>query len=507
VTTNADSAIRVIPGEDLRQTVEAFLAHGDACGPTAATRTTYAGALARFQAATGLEDLADLTPSVCEHYLADLRTRIRPVSCHQAFRVLRTFARWCQRSGRLAADPMAGLAMRAPKTLPRVPDDDAVSRLLAACPVTPEGRRNRALIALLADSGLRKEELRRLRWGDLDLAARTIRVHTGKGQKDGMTFFGETTASLLRTWRAAHPAPQPAGPVCCTRDGTMLGPSTITHLLHRLSRRAGLATKIGPHALRHYAATSLLRRTGDLELVRRVLRHESLAMTLGTRCSRRRRWRRSFSTPPRLTISVLLNQFSRRATATVWYRDSRIPRPVLGGCAVTARSRRRARGRPVGTGKLADPKVQATIIRHIRAGAFDWVAAQAAGVSRHTFWEWVRRGEGTGSRPTAPIYARFANQVRQAAAKARVEREVKVADMNPLAWLRMGPGRSQPGEPGWTDRHEITGPEGAPLNPEPTMEEVCRHVDRIAERFAERDRQNAVATTDEVDPASNEPEA
>src|SRR5207245_1487242 len=58
------------------------------------------------------------------------------------------------------------------------------------------------------------------------------------------------------------------------------GPSTITHILHRLSRRADLEQKVGPHALRHYAATSLLRRTGDLELVRRVLRHESLTMTL-----------------------------------------------------------------------------------------------------------------------------------------------------------------------------------------------------------------------------------
>jgi integrase len=136
------------------------------------------------------------------------------------------------------------------------------------------------MIALLADSGLRKEELRRLRWGDIDLGARLVHVRAGKGQKDGTTFFGETTGSLLRTWLAVHPGPEPTAPVSCTREGAMLGPSTITHILHRLSRRTGLPQRIGPHALRHYAATSLLRRTGDLELVRRVLRHESLAMTL-----------------------------------------------------------------------------------------------------------------------------------------------------------------------------------------------------------------------------------
>ena len=143
-----------------------------------------------------------------------------------------------------------------------------------------EGHRNRALVALLADSGLRKEELRRLRLGDLDLARRLIHVHAGKGQKDGTAFFGETTAALVRRWLAVHPAPVPAAPLCCGRDGAMLGPAAILRILNRLSMRTCLPQKIGPHVLRHYAATSLMRRTGDLELVRRVLRHESLTMAL-----------------------------------------------------------------------------------------------------------------------------------------------------------------------------------------------------------------------------------
>ena len=53
-----------------------------------------------------------------------------------------------------------------------------------------------------------------------------------------------------------------------------------TRILHRLSEKAGLPRKIGPHALRHYADTSILKQTGDLEFVRQVLRHESLAMAL-----------------------------------------------------------------------------------------------------------------------------------------------------------------------------------------------------------------------------------
>jgi site-specific recombinase XerD len=175
---------------------------------------------------------------------------------------------------------MVGMTMKAPKTLPRVPSDEEVRQLLAACPNTLEGRRTRALIALAADAGLRKEELRRLRLGDLDFVTRTIRVHAGKGQKDSVTFFGETTASLLRTWLQAHPDPRPGNFVFCTRAGVQLGPWALARILYRLSQRAGLTCKIGPHALRHYAATAVWRRSGDIALVQRLLRHESLTMAL-----------------------------------------------------------------------------------------------------------------------------------------------------------------------------------------------------------------------------------
>jgi site-specific recombinase XerD len=64
------------------------------------------------------------------------------------------------------------------------------------------------------------------------------------------------------------------------RRGRPLSRGHACRILHRLSVRAGLPRKIGPHALRHYAATSILKQTGGLELVRQVLRHESLAMAL-----------------------------------------------------------------------------------------------------------------------------------------------------------------------------------------------------------------------------------
>jgi site-specific recombinase XerD len=175
---------------------------------------------------------------------------------------------------------MRGLASRAPKTLPRVPEDEEVRKLLAACPDTFEGKRNRALVAVLADSGLRISEALRLRIEDANFAGRTLNVRAGKGQKDGLGFFGAETAQHLRAWLSRRADAHLEDYLFVNRTGRSLTRSHAVHILHRLSIRVGLPHKVGPHALRHYAATSILRQTGDLELVRQVLRHETLAMAL-----------------------------------------------------------------------------------------------------------------------------------------------------------------------------------------------------------------------------------
>ena len=129
---------------------------------------------------------------------------MKAVSVHQHFRALRTFFGWCVVSGLLADTPMRGLTMKEPKTLPRIPEDDTIRRLLAACLDTFEGRRNRALVALLADSGLRISEALRLRIEDVNFASRVVAVRAGKGQKDAVGFFGAETAQMLRAWLQAR---------------------------------------------------------------------------------------------------------------------------------------------------------------------------------------------------------------------------------------------------------------------------------------------------------------
>jgi len=103
---------------------------------------------------------------------------------HQAYRTLKTFFRWCVETGALTETPLRGFTMRTPKTLPDVPTEDELRAVLAACPETLEGVRNRAILLVLADSGLRAGEVLRLLVEDWRPSDRWLFVRAGKGRKD-----------------------------------------------------------------------------------------------------------------------------------------------------------------------------------------------------------------------------------------------------------------------------------------------------------------------------------
>jgi hypothetical protein len=110
-------------------------------------------------------------------------------------------------------------------------------------------------------------------------------------------------------------------------------------------------------------------------------------------------------------------------------------------------------GRPRGTSRLElEPEVTQRILNAIRDGAYDWVAAESAGIGVSTFFHWIQRGAEDETAGRSSPYRNFRNAVRRVQAEARGETEVKVREKDPLAWLMKGPGRDRPGEPGWTDR-------------------------------------------------------
>ncbi len=270
----------VAHGLSLVEAIDAFLLNRQVANCTTRTVQLYREVLLPFAQAIG-PTLTGCTPLAVQWYFAALRSRVNGTTAHLHFSKVRAFLTWATDVGFLPAHPMRGLTMKAPQTLPRVPEDWEISKLLAACPATTlEGARNRALVALLADSALRISEALRLRVGDVNFKTQTLRIRQGKGQRDGVGQFGARVAEQLRVWLTARGDHAPDDLLFCTREGRPLTRTHALHILYRLSVRAGLPRKVGPHALRHYAATAILKRTNDLELVRRVLRHATLTMTL-----------------------------------------------------------------------------------------------------------------------------------------------------------------------------------------------------------------------------------
>lgn len=123
---------------------------------------------------------------------------------------------------------------------------------------------------------------------------------------------------------------------------------------------------------------------------------------------------------------------------------------------------------------LLTPEREAQILASIRAGAFDWVAAQAAGVSAPTFYRWLA--------DKRQPYRAFAEKVAEARAIARLSVEIEVRKKSPEFWLSRGPGRERPGEPGWGEKTTVehTGPGGGPVKTE-SQAQVIHDDSRVAQ--------------------------
>lgn len=104
-------------------------------------------------------------------------------------------------------------------------------------------------------------------------------------------------------------------------------------------------------------------------------------------------------------------------------------------------------GRP----SIYTPEIHRGIVAAVRAGAYDWVAAEANGIDRVTFRNWMKRGATEKKEP----FLAFFLDVRTARAQARAAAELEVRKDQPFNWLRFGPGREREDAEGWTESREI----------------------------------------------------
>ncbi len=245
--------------------------------------------LDHLEAETGTRDPREIT-------LADLRAWLTDAASSGAARstiarhaaAARSFCRWAHRAGLMATDPSVRLTSpRRNRTLPGVLTRAEAERVMDVAGVMaddgdPVALRDRAVVELLYATGIRVGELVGLDIDDVDLGARVVRV-LGKGAKERTVPLGIPAAQTVTDWLAD-------GRPRLVRDGS--GPALFLgarggrldvrqarRTVHAVVEAVPGAPDLGPHGLRHSAATHLLEGGADLRLVQELLGHASLATT------------------------------------------------------------------------------------------------------------------------------------------------------------------------------------------------------------------------------------
>ena len=143
------------------------------------------------------------------------------------------------------------------------------------------GHRNRMLLRLMLDTGLRLSEAINLRWRDIDLNSGKVMVRQGKGAKDRTLWTGEENLAALVAWRERQLAECSGAPenVFTTKGGGALAPRYVQRMVKRYAAKAGIEKDVHPHTLRHSFATDLYRETTNLRLTQKALGHASVSTT------------------------------------------------------------------------------------------------------------------------------------------------------------------------------------------------------------------------------------
>jgi integrase/recombinase XerC len=247
------------------------------------------GTLLEHARRMGRETPAALDLLVLRSWLAGQSTRgMARTTLARRAAAARSFTAWATRDGLMPADTGALLATpRTGRTLPAVLRRDEADALLhvaglAADDDAPTAVRDLAILEVLYASGIRVGELCGLDLDDVDRGRRLLRV-LGKGSKERTVPVGVPALRAVERW-LAQGRPPLLGPgsgaaLFLGARGGRIDPRTVRRAVHGLLAHVPGAPDLGPHGLRHSAATHLLEGGADLRSVQELLGHATLATT------------------------------------------------------------------------------------------------------------------------------------------------------------------------------------------------------------------------------------
>ncbi len=233
-----------------------------------------------------LDDLAEATALHLRSWLvAGLERGLAVRSIRRRFSSLRSYYRLMKRLGELERDPLQKVVLpKENRSLPTWLRAEEVEHLLGgewreidAC----GPMRDYTILFLLANLGLRRSEILQLRWSDVDLDGRLMRIR-GKGGKQRLLPLLPAWVEVLRHYEVLFEdafGKRGDGPFFLLDSGKPLYAKYVYRLVRRSVGAVSSIAKRSPHVLRHSFATHLLHEGADLNAVKELLGHGSLAAT------------------------------------------------------------------------------------------------------------------------------------------------------------------------------------------------------------------------------------
>lgn len=158
------------------------------------------------------------------------------------------------------------------ESLPKVLSKERVLRMLDSC----DNLKHKCIIGLLYSAGLRRSELLNLKPTDINSDRMSITVIQGKGKKDRITLLSERMLVDLRTYYKKY---QPSLWLFESARMEKYSETSVSKIVSRAAKRAGIRERVTPHMLRHSFATHLLENGTDLRYIQTLLGHNSSKTT------------------------------------------------------------------------------------------------------------------------------------------------------------------------------------------------------------------------------------
>lgn len=269
--------------EDLEAAVRAFLSYCRAKNLSVCTTDYYHFRLKAFQKFLGATAPAarpkDITPQIVRDFLT-LETEENSAStASHSYITLRAFFNFLTNDGFLPESPMG--SVQRPKQRRTVINTftlQQIEAVLATCQKDFAGTRDRAMILVMLDCGLRVSELCGLALDDVNWAEQTMLV-VGKGDVERIVPFGNTTRQAL-THYLARRGQLDTGSLFVSVYAGPIDRYRVRRIIQARCEKVGMTgVRCSPHTLRHTCAVQFLRNGADVFSLQKLLGHRDLLMT------------------------------------------------------------------------------------------------------------------------------------------------------------------------------------------------------------------------------------